>query len=146
MVESGEFEVVGLAWMQGEGDSKKVDDANRYEERLDALLSAFRTELGLPKLPIALGLVNPEGGKYRPVAVEIVRAAQMRVAAADEWTELIDTDDLSKDPDRVHYDSAGLIEMGFRFAQRQAELEDRARGILHWLDDWFRQLGRPAPF
>ena len=87
-----------------------------------------------------------QGGDYVQGAVEIVRSAQQRVAAEDDLIEIVGTDDLSKDPDLVHYDGAGLIELGYRFARSQVLIEERSRGVLKWLDDLFRFFGRPAPF
>ena len=62
-----------------------------------------------------MGEVNPPAERYP--AREIVRLAQRK--AADEMPNvyLVETDDLSKWDDALHYDSEGLLALGRRFAR-----------------------------
>ena len=66
------------------------------------------------------GHINPPSDMYP--ALEAVRRAQERVAEEDAGVVLVSTDGLSKQGDRVHYDSRGLLELGRRFADAYLEL------------------------
>jgi hypothetical protein len=110
-----------LLWMQGERDARYADIGPDYLARLDAFLSAARARLSAPDLPFLLGLVNPPADRYP--AAGVVRAQQRAAPGRLAATTLIETDDLSKWPDNLHYDTAGQLELGRRFAA--AYLESR---------------------
>lgn len=115
--ESRPIEIVGMLWMQGERDSREPEMAAAYEKNLKHLVETAREEFGAPEMVFVAGRVNPPEGKY--VARETVRAAQKNLKLKGyRW---IDCDDLSLGPDNLHYDTAGIVEMGLRFATEAAK-------------------------
>ena len=61
-----------------------------------------------------MGRANPSPERYTELPV--VQRAQQRIADDLAAVRLIDTEGLSKRDDGVHYDTAGLLELGRRFA------------------------------
>lgn len=122
LIDEEHVEVLGLMWMQGESDCSSAARAAEYEERLRTLMQQVRAQLGIPDLPIVIGLVNPEGRIYPRAVLATVRAAQEQVASEDPWIAVVSTDGLATAPDHVHYDSQGQLELGRRFASAYAEL------------------------
>lgn len=108
--------VAAVLWMQGERDANIEEAGREYYENIRTLVEAFRKDLGREDLPFLLGQVNPPPQRYR--ASDIVRLAQRRIADELPNVYLIETDDLSKWDDALHYDSEGLLELGRRFANK----------------------------
>lgn len=107
-------EIAAVLWMQGERDARYTEAGRDYLANLRELVAALRRDLNSPLLPFVLGLVNPPDDSYS--AQSEVRAAQRRAAAEIASVYLVETDDLSKRNDRLHYDTRGLLELGRRFA------------------------------
>ena len=103
-----------VLWMQGERDSRIEAAGQNYHQNLEDLIVALRRNLGRRDLPFILGKVNPPPERYP--AREAVRNAQARIAAELPGVFLVETDDLSKWDDDLHYDTAGILELGRRFA------------------------------
>lgn len=106
-------EVAGMIWMQGERDSQYADMAAAYETNLTNLITAARTDFSVPDMQFVVGRIATYFGTYNAQ----VRAAQVAVAEGMDDVEWIDTDDLpwiSGNPG--HYNAAGQIELGARFA------------------------------
>ena len=108
-------------WMQGERDARIPEAGALYEVHLVELIRRFREDLNVVGLPFLFGQVNPPAELYP--AVDLVRAAQASVARRIEGTRLVSTDGLSKWGDGVHYDTAGQLELGRRFADTFLETE-----------------------
>ena len=106
----------GILWMQGERDARIEEAGEDYYQNLNDLIVAFRRDLGRPELPFLLGLVNPPMQTYP--ALDVVREAQRRAAEQIPNVYLVETDDLSKRDDNLHYDSEGIMELGRRFATK----------------------------
>lgn len=111
-----DFDVMACLWMQGESDSRHGQAAAQYESNLRRFVARLRYDLQQPDLPFIAGLVNPPAAIWDYVSV--VRNAQCAVAKASANVMLVDTDRLSKLEDDLHYDSAGQLELGRRFADR----------------------------
>lgn len=107
-------------WVQGERDALYPEAAAAYEANLAALVRALRADLGAPDLPFLVGHVDPPRDRY-PEA-DVVRAAQAAVARTLPGVYLVDTQGLSRHADGVHYDTAGQLELGRRFAQVYLDL------------------------
>ena len=115
-VTAGENVEIGATfWMQGERDARFAEVGPGYGGRITDLVTALRSDLGQADLPFILGLVNPPADRYP--ALDTVRAAQRSLADDDANVWLVDTDDLSKLDDKLHYDSAGQMELGRWFAR-----------------------------
>ncbi len=108
----------GFLWMQGEADAQDATMAPEYADNIENFIEQVRIDFGDPNLPFALGRIAPNE-TYWPVSEglgELVRNAQAAAAANIDHAYMIDTDDLTMNADNVHYDTAGLLEMGRRFA------------------------------
>lgn len=110
-----ESEVVAIFWMQGERDARIPEAGVDYYANLEHLIASLRRDLGNPDIPFIMGRVNAPAERYP--ALEDVRNAQFRAAEELHHVILVDTDDLSKWPDNLHYDTHGVLEMGKRFAE-----------------------------
>lgn len=108
-------EFAAVFWMQGERDARYPQAAAQYEANLTELIQRFRRDLKTPTLPFIIGQVNPPAARFP--AAGAVRSAQARVAQKVPGTKLVTTDDLSKRPDGVHYDTGAQVALGRRFAQ-----------------------------
>ncbi|MCY3796169.1 MAG: hypothetical protein OXG84_00050 [Chloroflexi bacterium] len=108
--------LLACLWMQGESDSQFELAASQYQRNLTRLIADLREDLSRPALRFVIGLVNPTPARF--VHLSTVRAAQRHVAQTTPNVSLVDTDGLSKHEDDVHYDSAGQLELGRRFAQQ----------------------------
>lgn len=73
----------------------------------------LRNDLGSPEIPFVYGLIYPPIDEWR--ASSIVREAQKTIVNKLENTKLINTDDLSKIDDCLHYDTVSLETLGKRF-------------------------------
>jgi len=117
--QSKKITVKGMIWMQGENDSRYLDMATAYSRNLTNLILAARTDFNSPSMPFVAGRVNPPVSIYK--YVDLVRAAQ-ETCAVPLYT-YINCDDLTKSSGDLHYDTAGLVEMGKRFSQSILNLQ-----------------------
>jgi hypothetical protein len=116
--------VAAFLWMQGEADCRREELGPRYGTNFPAMIAAFRKDLDAAQAPFLFGRINPPeaakdektGGPRYPYRAQ-VRAAQEQTAKDVPGAILIETDDLSKLGDNLHYDAKGLLEMGRRMAE-----------------------------
>jgi hypothetical protein len=113
-------QAAAVFWMQGERDARFPGAGEQYEQNLTHLIGRLRADLGVPGLPFIVGQVNPPLERY-PL-VEEVRAAQARVVQAAGNAVLVPTEGLPKTPDNLHYNTAGQMELGRRFAEAFLDL------------------------
>lgn len=107
----------GFIWIQGERDSRFQFGAERYEANLRALIANVRQDLDAPALPFMFGEAHTHADAYMDVVDQAVRNVNQDVA----HTALVLTKDLST-YEGVHYDTAGTLELGLRFAAAFLEL------------------------
>lgn len=109
--------LAGILWHQGESDGKLADS---YLKKLSVLISNLRTDLGDPKLPFVVGLVEQDDrdGKAPRVINEVLLQLPTRVpntaVASSEGLLTVDG---------THFDSAGQRLLGARFADALLSLE-----------------------
>lgn len=115
-------EQVAVLWMQGERDARKPKAGVDYYHNFQKLILAFRQDANDNQLPFLFGEVNPPAHAY--AARDTVREAQIRIANEDPNAFLIETDDLEKWEDNLHYSSKGLLELGRRYAKKLIEIEE----------------------
>jgi hypothetical protein len=119
------YHLVGMAWMQGESDTRHEIPAVNYEVNLRNLIGSYRENLGEPELPFVFGQVNsPFAGRASfPGGLELVRKAMLNVTKSVPHTMMIPTSmnpewpDFPKHPDNVHYDTEGQKRLGTAFAE-----------------------------
>lgn len=105
-------QIKAMLWMQGESDALSADWAAAYETNFTNFISRVRSDVGVEALPFVFGQIYAPTLPFR----NVVRAAQARVAAHVPGATMILTDDLPVYNDRLHYNTAGLMGMGYRFA------------------------------
>lgn len=113
-----QIRIAGMIWMQGEADSRyHAKTAAQYRGKLEALIDGCRAQFGVTNLPFVCGRIHPpEKWPY----VKQVREAQETLARPNyAW---FSCDDLAMHPDDLHYDTAGQIELGKRFAAGMLKL------------------------
>ncbi|MDC1105180.1 sialate O-acetylesterase [Prolixibacteraceae bacterium] len=107
---------LAFLWMQGERDAVVPVAGKEYEENLDHLIRSFRRDLNAVKLPFVIGIIDPKPERY--VLREHVIQAQKDIAKDMPNVFVIETSDLPKMKDQVHYDSKGQMDLGRRFGQQ----------------------------
>ena len=112
-----------MVWVQGESDANP-HDAPLYEGALGEMLAAMRKDLDAPNLPVLLS-VNIHFGDMKKVTpkMQAIVEAQKSVAAKDAHCVYVDPEGASL-ANAVHFDAAGTLEMGRRFAQAAKELRE----------------------
>jgi hypothetical protein len=107
-----EARVAAMLWMQGERDARLAESAAGYGAKLRAFVAAVRRDVQRPDLPFLCAQVDP------PYAhAGAVRDAQAALPAQVPGTILVPTDGLGRYADKLHYDTAGQLELGRRFAR-----------------------------
>ncbi len=115
----------GIIWMQGESDAHYTPEvANRYEANLKRLMDLVRAAFRVDDLPVVIGRISyakkePPSWKHG----EIVRAAQAQYAKNDDSAAIVNSTDEYGYSDPWHYDSAGYIDLGRKFADAVSKLE-----------------------
>ena len=97
-----------MLWHQGESNAGNTQAV--YESRLTEFIADVRSLYGA-NLPFMVG----EIGLSKPGNDAIV-AAQQAVAAADPYSVFVPASDFSFGGDDVHFNQAGMITLGQRFA------------------------------
>ena len=112
------YSVVGMLWLQGESDAKDRQGES-YERNLTTFIAHIRTIFNAPEMPFIIARVRDHYGKG--IQADMVRAAQESVAKTMRRVAWFDTDDCSMF-NAGHYDSAGLIVIGKRFAEEYVKM------------------------
>lgn len=109
------IKVVGAFWMQGGADAKSKEMAGAYADNLDKLIAAMRRDFDNPTLPFVAGRSGSSSTTPPPryPSLPEVRAAQEQVRKHYAW---VDCDNLTRGPDKIHYDTPGLVDLGRRMA------------------------------
>ena len=107
--------VTGYFWMQGESDSKDYMDSINYASTLSYFISSLRDD----DAPFVIGLIGTRAFPY----VDNVREAQVYVAFNAPRTYTVETNDLQKRGDAVHFSECGLRILGERFAEKFIEVQ-----------------------
>lgn len=103
----------GILWHQGEAECAKEETARMYGARFAVMATALRAELGAADVPLVVGQL---GGFYKGQFAPVVNA---QLATAPLWmqrTGFVSSAGLGHKGDEVHFDSAGLRELGRRYA------------------------------
>jgi iduronate 2-sulfatase len=116
----GDRPVAACLWMQGERDSVFEFMAASYAANMGAFIGRLRQDLGVPALPFIMGQIAPRAMDAESLLPrhrfrDVVRTAQAETAARVPDVRLVGTLDLPQS-DNLHFDSAGLIELGRRYA------------------------------
>jgi len=107
---------VALLWMQGERDARIPEAGVDYYDNFKNFVESIGIDSKNTDLPILFGKVNPPLERYS--ALDTVRKAQERIVNDVANTFLIETDDLEKWDDEVHYSSNGQLDLGRRYGEQ----------------------------
>ncbi|MEM7013844.1 MAG: sialate O-acetylesterase, partial [Verrucomicrobiota bacterium] len=112
-----DIRVVGMLWVQGGADAKDEEMSQKYAENLRGLIERSREDFGNAEMVFLSGRIPVKDSKTKP-HWKLVRAAQENLEIADyAW---VNCDDIRVGPDKVHYDSAGMTQLGERQATMMA--------------------------
>ncbi|MFG0299330.1 MAG: sialate O-acetylesterase [Phycisphaerales bacterium JB047] len=118
----------GIVWMQGESDGTNEAAAEAYEQNLTELMDLLRAALRVDDLPVVIGRISDSGvtGGGEPVWKwgETIRAAQLAYCKKDPSAILVSATDRYDYSDPYHYDTAGYLDLGKRFAEAMHALEE----------------------
>ncbi|WP_324634742.1 sialate O-acetylesterase [Phormidium sp. CCY1219] len=114
-------EIAGFFWMQGESDASVETWAKDYEANLTHFIQTLREDYDRPNLPFIYGMVHFGNEHEKPngsvnCCGDTVRSAQWNVQQSIPNTVAVETQNLSLHNDLLHFDSAGIIDLGTRFA------------------------------
>jgi hypothetical protein len=115
-----DYEICGMLWMQGEGDTETTEMANAYANNLMLMIEDVRTRTGKENLPFVMGRISTSLMKDTPwefTYLDIVRAAQEKVASIDPHVYMISTDKFATLEDNTHFNTEGQIKMGKHMAK-----------------------------
>lgn len=108
-----DMQPTALLWMQGEADSKKLEAGKNYYNNLKEFIQRVHQQINNKELPIIIAVVNPPAKRFP--ALQNVRTAQRKIAKDIPNVYIVETDDLPKREDNVHYNGQGQLELGKRF-------------------------------
>jgi len=112
------IEIVGLLLDVSYGDGQKEETAKAYGEGVVRWVETLRRDLGNVNLPVVLmRAIPPPSAKSH---LETVRQAQDAVKLPNY--RLVNSDDIERGGDRVHFTTAGRLMLGRRYAEAMIEL------------------------
>lgn len=117
----------GIVWMQGESDGTNEAAADAYEQNLSELMNLLRAAMRVDELPVVIGRISDSGANSSGQPVwkwgDRIRAAQQGFCENDPAAALVTSTDSYGYSDPYHYNSAGYVDLGIRFAQAMHVLE-----------------------
>jgi hypothetical protein len=129
---AGKMPIVdSFLWAQGETDAQNLTNANAYATNLENFITEVRnTALAQytvsPNYTVAISGLPAQDIVSIPHQA-IVRSAQQTVAAAAANRVYVDTLDLTLNPDAIHFNTQGAINLGRRFS---AAIDKRFAGSI----------------
>jgi hypothetical protein len=117
----------GIVWMQGESDAATTADVARgYERNLKRLMDLIRAALRQDDLPVAIGRISDSGRDKNDGKMwnhgAIVREAEQAYVDSDTAAAIVTSTDDYGYSDPAHYDSAGYVDLGKKFAEALASI------------------------
>ena len=112
------IEIAGLLLDVSYGDGQKEETAKAYGEGLTRWIETVRRDLDQPNLPIVMNRAIPP--KSKTSHLETVRQAQDALKLPN--FRVFNCDDVQRGNDNVHFNTAGRLEMGKRFAAGMMEM------------------------
>ena len=120
--------ICAVLWHQGESDCSE-DRYPFYEEKLTAILNAFRKKLDLYDVPFLLGGLGDylefceRSEKFKNYIY--VNEALEKVADNNKMTGFVSAKGLGANPDNLHFSAKALREFGLRYYDEFLKLEDK---------------------
>ena len=109
----------GIVWMQGESDAGSQYTAGAYAQNLREMMELLRAALRRDDLPVVIGRISDSGrdgdGRVWDFG-ERLRKEQAEFCEQDPVATLVTSTDDYGYSDTWHYDTAGYVDLGRRFA------------------------------
>lgn len=124
-----QVEVAGFFWMQGESDAHNDSYmASNYYQNFTQFIYRLRQDLSAPQLPVIYGLIPLRNHQISvPVGIfeygDVVRMAQFQVNQFIPHTRAVETLYFSRDLDNLHFNSFGLMSLGYYLAREWLQLD-----------------------
>ena len=110
-------QVDAIVWMQGESDAQsELPVARQYGSRLQRLVGQLRHDLDSPDSLFVYGQTSVNHPAFQ-AATAAVRQQQEAAQRSLANVLMVSTEQLGRLADGIHYDAAGQLELGRRFAQ-----------------------------
>jgi hypothetical protein len=111
--------LAGLLWYQGESDARDQASASQWSERFGTLLTALRTDLAVPKLPVLMvGIADPPRvGRFADQFPFWAIVQQEQANMTDKNLFYVSAVGLEKLDDDLHLSTKGQIELARRMAE-----------------------------
>jgi hypothetical protein len=97
----------GILWHQGESD--KTDTG--YVAKLKGLMDSLRKDLGMPNLPVIAGQIGQFDTSHAGFNARILKLPERLTQSA-----VVKSDSLLDKGDKLHFDRAGQLKLGERYA------------------------------
>lgn len=119
--------IAGILWHQGESDCKP-EQYSSYSNRLKNMINSLKKDLNLYDIPILLGglgdylkncTINNEIINYT-----YVNDALQKTADELEMTGFVSAENLTSNPDNLHFNAKSLYEFGHRYFQIYEKLRN----------------------
>jgi len=111
---------LGIVWMQGESDAYLENAALAYQDNLSRLLNLMYAAFRKDDIPVVLGKISDSGnneiGKVWKFG-ELVQYAQEKYASENKNATIVRSTKGYGYTDLYHYNSAGFLDLGERFAE-----------------------------
>ena len=120
--------IAGVIWHQGESDCYE-DKYPLYEQKLTAILDAFKKRLNLYDVPFLLGGLGDylEFCPRSPIFKNYVHINEQlkHIANTTEMTGFVSAKGLTSNEDYLHFNAPSLREFGVRYYQEFLKLENK---------------------
>lgn len=124
--------IKGVLWHQGESDTVTDERADSYEGKLHQLIADLRADLGIEDLPFIVGNLgelygvgdNPNPDPDKVTRVKKIKAILRSLPEKVKYTGFVDSIglDYCDRPKCTHFDKAGYIVLGRRYAEAYSQL------------------------
>ncbi|MEP3837293.1 MAG: sialate O-acetylesterase [Algibacter sp.] len=104
----------GILWHQGEGNRNSTGS---YLSRLEGMINNFRTDLGIPDLPVIVGQISKQRTDNGTFNTIIKTIADSGDPAYIPYTDYVTSDGLQT-LDRTHFNANGQRVLGYRYAAK----------------------------
>lgn len=120
--------IKGILWHQGEGDTLEKEQVDSYEQKLKQLIADIRQDVGDDDLPFIIGNISElyglvEHHVHRMGLLTQIRSILRRIPQEMQKVGFVESSGMEySDPDYVHFDRAGYIELGKRYFEAYTEV------------------------
>ena len=129
-----DIEIEAMCWMQGEADSKTVENATNYEKHLKNFIKDVRKEFAAYSSDDGIAFIDAYISPNEKIWVyhELINQSKKNVAATSPMNTVVDTitagltcaTEPKENPDIAHYDAMSQLKLGWMFAEEVVKFFD----------------------